>query len=127
MKNLAKTIVLALFALLATAAFAGDAATTKLNLHLTDAATVAGTKLAPGDYNLFVTRDGDDAKVRVTSGSKEFVNTTAKYRAMDKFAGDVAVARTKTNEVVEVQSKKLKGALVFSGSEGTGTSEGSSK
>ena len=126
MKNIAKTIVLALFALLATAAFAGDASS-KISLHLTSASTISGTKLAPGDYNLYVTRDGDNAKVRVTNGPKELVNTTAKYRAMDQFVGGVAVAKTAANDIVEVQSSKLKGALVFSATEGTGTSEGSSK
>ena len=128
MKIFAKLTGFTLVALLATAAYAADGSASKLSLHLTEAASIAGTKLAPGDYNVFVTRDGDQAKVRVTSGHHEFVNTTAKYRAMDKFPGGLAVAQNSSHEVVELQSRKLRGALVF-GSAGTGysTADGSSK
>jgi hypothetical protein len=102
-----------LVAFLATATFAADNATTKLSLHLTSDTSIAGTKLAAGDYNVFVTRDGDNAKIQIKDGPKEVVNTTATYRPMDTFAGGVAVSRNRSNEVVELQSKKLKGAFVF--------------
>jgi hypothetical protein len=114
MNRIAKWTALTLITFLATAVFAADAnSATKLTLNLTEATTIAGTKLAPGDYTVIVNRDGDNAKVRVTSGSKELVNTTAKFREMDKFVGGTVLARTPAREVVELQSKKLKGALVF--------------
>ena len=127
MKNIAKMTVLTLVALLATMAFAADAATSnKISLHLTEPASIAGTQLAAGDYNVFVTRDGDDAKVRVTDGKREVVSTTAKFRVMDKFVGATALATSTSHEVVELQSKKLKGALVFSSAASGTTAQGSS-
>jgi len=45
---------------------------------------------------------------------------------MTQFTGDVAIARNTSNEVVELQSKKLKGALVFAPGGGT-TGNGNSK
>jgi hypothetical protein len=114
MNRIARWTALTLITLLATAAFAADAAAaTKLSLTLTEATTIAGTKLAPGEYTVLVNRDGDSAKVRVNSGSKELVNTTAKFREMSQFVGGTVLARTPAREVVELQSKKLKGALVF--------------
>src|SRR3569832_2076156 len=114
MNRIARWTALTLITFLAVAAFAADAAApTKISLNLTRESTIAGTKLAAGDYNVFVTRDGDNAKVLVKSGSKEVVNTTAKFRDMDKFVGGTVLARTTADQVVELQSKKLKGALVF--------------
>ena len=126
MKNFVKLTLLTLVAFLATAVFAADSSATKLNLHLTSDATIAGTKLTAGDYHVFVTKNGDSATVLVKDGPKEVVNTTATYKPMDKFTGDVAIARNTSNEVVELQSKKLKGALVFSpaaSTSGSGTSK----
>jgi hypothetical protein len=126
MKNFVKLTLVTLVAFLATAVFAADSTATKLDLHLTSDATIAGTKLGAGDYHVFVTRDGDNAKVTVKDGPKEVVNTTATYKPMTQFTGDVAVARNTSNEVVELQNKKLKGALVF-GPAGSTTGNGSSK
>jgi len=126
MKNFVKLTLLTLVAFLATAVFAADSSATKLNLHLTSDATIAGTKLTAGDYHVFVTRDGDSSTVRVNDGPKEVVSTTATYKPMTQFTGDVAIARNTSNEVVELQSKKLKGALVFAPGGGT-TGNGNSK
>jgi hypothetical protein len=127
MKNVVKLTFLTVVALLATMAFAADAAAgNKISLHLTEPVSIAGTQLAPGDYKIFVTRDGDDAKVRVTDGPREVLNTTAKFRAMDKFVGDTALAKSTSHEVVELQSKKLKGALVFNSTAGASTAQGNS-
>lgn len=128
MKIFAKLTGFTLVALLATAAYAADGNASKLSLHLTEAASIAGTKLAAGDYNVYVTRDGDDAKVRVTSGKHELINTTAKYKAMKRFPGSLAVAQTESHEVVELQSRKLGGALVFGSTGATySPADGSSK
>jgi hypothetical protein len=113
MKNLVKLTLLTLVAFLATAVFAADSGATKLELHLTSDATIAGTKLAAGDYHVFVTRDGDNATVLVKNGPNEVLNTTATFKPMTHFSGDIALARTPSDQVVELQSKKLKGALVF--------------
>ena len=127
MKMFAKIATFTFTVLLAMAAFAADPAASKLSLHLTEGVTIAGTKLDAGDYNVFVTRDGDGAKVRVTNGPKEVVNTTAKFRSMDKFPNGVAISKTTSREVVELQSKKIGGALVFNTSNAPAAADGSSK
>lgn len=119
---------LAAIALLSTAAFAADGTTTKLTLNLSEAATVAGTKLAPGSYDVYVTRNGDSAQVKFKQYSKEVVNTTASFKPMSSFAGGVAVAQTQSHEVLELQSRKLGGAFIFNSSAQTGApAQGSSK
>ncbi len=128
MKLFAKLTAIALLALLATTAFAADNATTKLSLNLSEAATVAGTKLAPGNYNVYITRSGDTAQVKIKQYSKELVNTTASFKPMTDFVGGVAVAQTRSHEVLELQSRKLGGAFVFSSAAQTDApAQGSSK
>jgi hypothetical protein len=51
------------------------------------------------------------------------VNTTAQFKDMSKFVGDVVLSRNNSNEVVELQAKKLKGALVFN-PDANGASQG---
>ena len=114
MKIFAKITTFSFVVLFALAAFAADSSATKVSLHLTEGVSIAGTKLAAGDYSVFVTREGDSAKVRVTDGSKEVINTTAKFKTMEKFPNGVAISKTTAREVVELQSKKLGGAVVFS-------------
>ncbi len=127
MKRIARLTALTLITFLATAVFAADGgAASKQTLTLSQTTSIAGVKLEAGDYKLFVTRDGDSAKVRITSGSKELVNTSAQFKEMSKFVGDVVLARNSSNEVVELQSKKLKGALVFNPQAGAAT-QGNSK
>jgi hypothetical protein len=107
---------LAAILLLSTAAFAADGSTTKLTLDLSAPSTVAGTKLVPGTYTVYVTRNGDSANVRFKRNSKEVVNTNASFKPMSSFSGEVAVAQTQSHEVLELQSRKLGGAFVFNSS-----------
>jgi opacity protein-like surface antigen len=130
MKQFGKLMAFVMVVLLASAAFAADAAATsntKLSLDLPQATSFAGNKLEAGHYNVYVERHGDDANVRITSGSHEVVNTTAKYRQMTRFNGSTALAVDTSRNVQELQSSKLKGALVFSPAAPAMTTEGSAK
>ncbi len=131
MKLIAKLTALTLVAFLAISAFAGTAATpntTKITLNLDQAATIAGTKLAAGEYNVYVSRNGDDATVRVTSGRRELVNTAGHFKPMKDFTGVTAIVVNGSRDILEFQSMKLKGAVVFgSTAEKIAVSEGSSR
>ncbi len=128
MKLIAKLTAMTMVAFLATASFAAgaDSNSTKISLSLDSAKTIAGTKLEPGNYNVYVQRTGDDAKVRITQGKHEIVSTTGKYRAMARLNDSTALSVNKDSEVLELQSPKIKGAVVFD-AEKAQTSEGSSK
>lgn len=129
MKNLARLMALTLVAMLATAAFAANGtAPTTLSLHLTEKTNIAGTSLAPGDYKVYVDRNGDQASVRVQDGKKELVNTSAQFKDSGKVEGGTQLVVNKSDRrVIELRSNKLKGSLVFAGADSGTGSDGSSK
>ncbi len=131
MKLIAKLTALTLVAFLAISAFAGTAATpntTKITLTLDQAATIAGTKLAAGEYKIYVNRNGDDATVRITDGKREVVNTAAKFQSRTDFDGVTSILINANRDVLELRSLKLKGALLFDAASGhVATAEGNMK
>ena len=116
MKFIARIILVALVALMAMTAFAADASTTtKFDLNLTNATTFAGVTLQPGAYKVFVDRTGDSAKVRIAKGGKDVVNTTAKFKQVEKMQTELSLALDPARNVSELNSAKLKGTLLFDG------------
>ena len=88
LNNLAKTIVLGVAVLVATAAFASS----KGSLHLTEAVEISGQQLAAGDYSVRWQGSGSAVELSIMQGGKEIAKTTAKEVALERAPdGDVAV------------------------------------
>ncbi len=112
MKIVARITLLFLVALVAASAF-GAGKTTKIDISLSKPTTFAGTTLAPGDYKVYVDRDGTNANVRITSHGKEVVKTTAAFREL-AFASSLAALQVdNARNAMELQSAAIHGAIVF--------------
>jgi hypothetical protein len=111
-KILAVTLfVLTLAVGLTGAAFASDAVQ-KAKLTVSDAVSVGGTVLAPGTYNVTITRTGSDATVVFAKGKKTVATASGSYTAVSKFGYDLAVVSTGSSATA-LEGDKLKGSVRF--------------
>jgi len=111
MKGFSKLAVLAVLALCSAVAFAGEKQSINLEIH--QAATIAGVKVPAGDYKLVVEREGQKAKVAVMRGKTTVVSTDARFSELSSFTTPVTIVSGPDAKVIEIQSSKLKGAIVF--------------
>ena len=96
----AKIGVVAAFLLLAfSVAFAASNST---SINLGTAATVAGQKLAPGEYKVSWTGDGDNAKVTFKSGGTS-ITAPAKITKADFPAASTSFVTTQSGELTQIR------------------------
>jgi hypothetical protein len=116
MKDFAKFATVLLLALAGTAAFAGDS-NNVVNIHIYDNVTIAGTAVPAGDYKMLIDRSGDAVNFSLMRGKTAVVQAPAHFEARDAFSTKTASLVTRGVQVREIQIEKLKGAVVFDGTE----------
>jgi hypothetical protein len=91
--TVSKSLVLGLAFLLASSAFAA----TKASLQLSNAVTVNGTKLKPGDYKLQWEGAGPDVELSILQGSKVLAKVPAHVIELDTPAANNAAVTRENN------------------------------
>lgn len=110
MKKLICVVLVALFSL---SAFAAGTAG-KASMSLTAPAQLAGKQLAPGNYKLQWTGEGNEVKVTVlNSNKKEVVTASAKLVDRPQAASDDAVVKGEDGSIKQVWFGGKKMSLVF--------------
>jgi hypothetical protein len=112
MKKFGMMTVFSFAILLAASAFASDK--NSLNLTLESKASVAGTPLAPGDYKIELTRNGDQVQATFISRGKTVTTKNGHIESRSSIPDGVStVTNVKDNSILEIDAKKLKGGIVF--------------
>jgi hypothetical protein len=111
MKVFSKLAILAILALCSAVAFAGEKQSINVDLH--QASTIAGVKVPAGEYKLVVERDGQKAKVALMHGKTTVVATDARFAEQSSFTTPIAVVSGADAKIIQIESSKLKGAVVF--------------
>jgi len=114
--RVSKTLVLGLAMLLASAAFASNK-DNKGSLQLYDSASVGGTQLKAGSYNVKWDGDGANVQVNVLKGSKVVATVPAHMIDLaEKPANDSAIVKKNadgTESVAEIHFSGRKQALAI--------------
>jgi uncharacterized membrane protein len=115
-----KKILIAL-TLIVTFLFAATAFAADQNVRLSAATTVAGTKLAPGEYTVRYQINGNSADVKIIQGKKELVSTKAEVVELPTAAPYDGVVRVQnsdgTSSIREIQMANKKQAIRLEGSD----------
>ncbi len=122
--TMSKSLVMGLALLLASSAFAG----TKGGLQLSNAVTVSGTTLKPGDYKVQWEGAGPNVELSIMKGSHVLAKVPAHVVALQSpAANDAAEIRTDggTNSLAGIRFEGKKFALELTGS-GEGMQAGGS-
>lgn len=112
MKSMMKLVVVTLVLMLAVAAFAGNIGNLKLNSD----STVAGTKLAAGDYKVTVDGTGPDVKVIFAQDGKVKATVNGKLATeatAPEFSSVVTTKKGDSVAVTELRLAKMKGSVKF--------------
>jgi hypothetical protein len=112
MKLMIRLFAVALVLCLAVSAFAGNSAT----LRLSSDASVAGTKLAAGDYKVTIDGAGPDVKVTFEQAGKVKATVNGTYTAEKAAPEFSSVVTDKTNDGVKIAELRLarnKGVVKF--------------
>jgi hypothetical protein len=116
MKNVAKSVVLGLAALLASSAFASNKGT----FDVRETVEINGQQVAPGEYQVRWDGTGSDVEVTFMHGKKEVAKTSAKLIALDKpYSYDSSVVEHTSGKAVvsEIRFGGKKYALAIGGTE----------
>ena len=92
MKSILKNSLLCVTLLAAAGAFAAN----KGPLQITDATSVGGKQLKPGDYTVSWNGDGPDVQLNVMKGSKLLTTVPAHVVAMDHMPGSNLLSPRRT-------------------------------
>jgi hypothetical protein len=124
MKRAGRIAGLSFTVLLAVSAFASDKST--LNLRLDQKAVVNGTTLPAGDYKVELQRNGDQVQATFISKGKAVTSQNAHFENRTALPNGVSVVSDATNNSIkEIDSKKLKGGIVFGGASSESSPSGS--
>jgi hypothetical protein len=112
--------------LFALTAFAADKST--LNLALDRTAIVNGTTLPPGNYKVQLQREGNQVQATFVSRGKTVTTQNGHFENRTALPDGVSVVSQQSdNSIKEIDSKKLKGGIVFDGTNAASVSSAGSE
>lgn len=112
MKSFIKVFAVVMVLMLAVVAIAGDFS----HLRISNDVTVAGTKLAAGEYNVKIDGAGPDVKVIFQQAGQVKATVNGTFQAQDTASEYTAVVLEKTSDgqkVSELRLAKTKGFVKF--------------
>ncbi len=112
MKSFMKVFAVVMVLMLAVAAFAGDFS----QLRISNDVTVAGTKLAAGEYKVKIDGTGPDVKVIFQQGGQVKATVNGTFQAQKAAPEVSSVVLEKTNDgqkLSELRLAKTKGYVKF--------------
>lgn len=112
MKSFIKVFAVVMVLMLAVAAIAGDFS----QLRISNDVTVAGTKLAAGQYNVKIDGTGPDVKVTFAQAGQVKATVNGTFQAQDTAPEYTSVVLEKTSDgqkVSELRLAKTKGFVKF--------------